>query len=219
MNPALVRTRKELWNAMGDLILVTGGVRCGKSRFAERRASELGGDRVVYIATAEAGDDEMRARIAAHRADRPAAWRTLEAPVDVAAAIEGAAASPAPPRVILVDCLTMLVSNLLLGRDGGAEVTAPERVDQQSRTICAVCARIAPSVIVVTNEVGWGVVPSTSLGRRYRDLLGTANQVLAAAAAQVYLLVAGIAVDCKALASATAVVPRSELSLDREVTQ
>ncbi len=73
-------------------------------------------------------------------------------------------------------------------------------------------------MIVVTNEVGWGVVPSTSLGRRYRDLLGTANQVLAAASAQVYLLVAGIAVDCKALASATAVMPRPELSLDREAS-
>jgi adenosylcobinamide kinase / adenosylcobinamide-phosphate guanylyltransferase len=202
---------------MGDLILVTGGVRCGKSRFAERLAGELGGDRVVYIATAEAGDDEMRARIAAHRADRPGSWRTLEAPVDVAAAIEDAAASQMPPRVILVDCLTMLVSNLLLGRDGGEEETVSARIDQQSKAICAVCARIAPSVIVVTNEVGWGVVPATSLGRRYRDLLGTANQVLAATSAQVYLLVAGIAVDYKALASATAVVPRPEFSFDREV--
>ena len=82
----------------------------------------------------------MRARIAAHRADRPGSWRTLEAPVDVAAAIEDAAASPTPPRVILVDCLTMLVSNLLLGRDGGEEETASARVDQQSRAICAVCA-------------------------------------------------------------------------------
>src|SRR5271168_1044729 len=104
---------------MGDLILITGGVRCGKSRFAERLAGELGGDRVVFIATAEAGDDEMRAKIAAHRADRPRGWRTVEAPVDVATAIEDAAASPTPPRAILVDCLTMLVSNLLLGRDGG----------------------------------------------------------------------------------------------------
>ena len=203
---------------MGDLILITGGVRSGKSRFAERLAAQLGGDRVVYIATAEPLDDEMRERIAVHRADRPTGWRTLEAPVDVAAAIEGAAASPTPPRVILVDCLTMLVSNLLLGRDGGEEETASARVDQQARAISAACARIAPKVIVVTNEVGWGVVPSTPLGRRYRDLLGTANQVLAATSAQVYLLVAGIAVDCKALASATAVVPRPEPSLDREVS-
>jgi adenosylcobinamide kinase / adenosylcobinamide-phosphate guanylyltransferase len=212
-------SRKELKNAMGDLILITGGVRCGKSRFAERLAGDLGGDQVVYIATAEAGDDEMQAKITAHRANRPESWRTLEAPVDVAAAIEDAAASPTPPRAILVDCLTMLVSNLLLGRDGGEEETASARVDQQARAIRAVCARIAPNVIVVTNEVGWGVVPSTSLGRRYRDLLGTANQVLAAASAKVYLLVAGIAVDCKALAAATAVVPRPELSLDREVNR
>lgn len=204
---------------MGDLILVTGGVRSGKSRFAERLAAQLGGDRVVYIATAEPLDDEMRERIAAHRADRPAAWRTLEAPVDVTTAIEDVASSPSPPRVILVDCLTMLVSNLLLGRDGGGEETASARVDRQSNAIGAVCARIEPSVIVVTNEVGWGVVPSTPLGRRYRDLLGTANQVLAATSAHVYLLVAGIAVDCKALASATAAVPRPELSPDREESQ
>jgi adenosylcobinamide kinase/adenosylcobinamide-phosphate guanylyltransferase len=209
----------ERSNAMGDLILITGGVRSGKSRFAERLAAQLGGDRVVYIATAEPLDDEMRERIAAHRADRPTGWRTLEAHVNAAAAIEDAAASPSPPLVILVDCLTMLVSNLLLGRDGGEEDTASARVDRQLKAISAVCARIAPSVIVVTNEVGWGVVPSTPLGRRYRDLLGTANQVLAATAAQVYLLVAGIAVDCKALASATAVVPRPEVSPDPEESQ
>jgi adenosylcobinamide kinase/adenosylcobinamide-phosphate guanylyltransferase len=113
----------------------------------------------------------------------------------------------------------MLVSNLLLGRDGGAEETASARVDQQVQAIRTVARRVAPSVIVVTNEVGWGVVPSTSLGRQYRDLLGTANQVLAAASAKVYLLVAGIAIDCKALATATAVVSRPDLSsLDREVT-
>jgi adenosylcobinamide kinase/adenosylcobinamide-phosphate guanylyltransferase len=215
----LFSRRKDLENTMGDLILVTGGVRSGKSRFAERLAANRGGDRVVYIATAEALDDEMRQRIAVHQRDRPAAWRTIEAPVDVSAAIEDAAASPSPPGVVLVDCLTMLVSNLLLGHDGGAEDTAAARVSGQSKAISAICARIAPSVIVVTNEVGWGVVPSTSLGRRYADLLGTANQVLAAAAAQVYLLVAGIAVDYKALASPTAVKPGRELSLDREVSR
>ncbi len=204
---------------MGDLILVTGGVRCGKSRFAERLAGELGGDRVVYIATAEPLDDEMRQRIAAHRADRPASWRTVEAPLDVAAAIEDAAVRPMPPRVILVDCLTMLVSNLLLGRDGGEDRTRLGTRRSASEGDQRGLRRIAPRVIVVTNEVGWGVVPPTSLGRRYRDLLGTANQVLAATSAHVYLLVAGIAVDCKALAAATAVVPRPEPSLDREVSQ
>ena len=129
-------SRKELKNAMGDLILITGGVRCGKSRFAERLAGELGGDRVVYIATAEAGDDEMRDRIAAHRADRPGSWTTPGSPGRCRRGHRGCRrAVPTPPRAILVDCLTMLVSNLLLGRDGGEEETASARVDRQARAI------------------------------------------------------------------------------------
>ena len=97
---------------MGDLILITGGVRCGKSRFAERLADDLGNDRVVFIATAEGGDDDMRSRIAVHRSSRPGSWATLETPVDVAAAIDLASARLNPPRAIIVDCLTMLVSNI-----------------------------------------------------------------------------------------------------------
>jgi adenosylcobinamide kinase/adenosylcobinamide-phosphate guanylyltransferase len=200
---------------MGDLILITGGVRCGKSRFAEQLAREIGGDRVVYVATAEAGDDEMRDRIAAHRADRPASWITFETPRDVARAIEEASSSHEPPRAILVDCLTMLVSNLLLADD---EATAASRVDRQVAAIRSACLRSAVTVIIVTNEVGWGVVPPTSLGRRYRDLLGTANQALASGANKVYVLIAGIAVDCKALANAATASDAPPVPLaDREV--
>ena len=204
---------------MGDLILITGGVRCGKSRFAEQLAHELGDERVVYIATAEAGDDEMRDRIAVHRASRPDCWTTLETSVDVAAAIDLTSVSRDPPRAIIVDCLTMLVSNILLGRDGGDGETAAARVDRQVRAICTACERTRATVIVVTNEVGWGVVPATSLGRRYRDLLGSANQVLAAASKKVYLLVAGIAVDFKALAAEAAVASSPESSIDREAAR
>ena len=184
---------------MGELILITGGVRCGKSRYAERLAADIGNDRVVYIATAEAGDDEMKARIAAHRAGRPAMWATLEAPLDVASAIVEASGRPESPRAILVDCLTMLVSNLLLEREGGDGARVAGQVD----AIREACLQSTATVIVVTNEVGWGVVPATPLGRRYRDLLGSANQSLAEAAVKVLLLVAGIAVDYKALAEAT----------------
>jgi adenosylcobinamide kinase/adenosylcobinamide-phosphate guanylyltransferase len=205
-----------MFNVMGDLILITGGVRCGKSRFAEQLAAELGDDQVVYIATAEAGDEEMRDRIAVHRASRPDCWTTLETPVEVAAAIDLASAHRDPPRAIIVDCLTMLVSNILLGRDGGDEETSGSRVDRQARAICIACERTRATVIVVTNEVGWGVVPATSLGRRYRDRLGAANQVLAVASKKVYLLVAGIAVDFKALAAETAVASGAESTLDRE---
>jgi adenosylcobinamide kinase / adenosylcobinamide-phosphate guanylyltransferase len=197
---------------MGDLILITGGVRSGKSRFAEQLAREAGGDRVAYVATAEAGDDEMRARIAAHRLDRPSSWRTIENPTDVARAIDGASAES--PHVILVDCLTMLVSNLLLSGD---ESTAAERVDRQVDAIRAACRRSAATVIIVTNEVGWGVVPPSSLGRRYRDLLGTANQALASNATKVFILIAGIAVDCKAIASATLGVSPPAPLTDREI--
>lgn len=197
---------------MGELILITGGVRCGKSRYAEQLAGELGGDRVVYIATAEAGDDEMRAKIDAHKAARPASWSTLEAPTDVAAAVTDASARPDAPRVILVDCLTMLVSNLLLVGD---EETAAARVERQVAAVRDACLRSPAGVIVVTNEVGWGIVPATTLGRRYRDLLGAANQTLATSAARVYLLVAGIAVDCKALA-VTPGASRPAATIDRE---
>ncbi len=183
---------------MGTLILITGGVRSGKSRFAEELAHAIGGDRVAYVATAEAGDDEMRRKIAAHRADRPATWPTFEDPLDVAGAIDAASRSSPPPAAILVDCLTMLVSNLLLGGD---EATAADRVERQVAAIREACRRATAAVLVVTNEVGWGVVPPSSLGRRYRDLLGRANQALAADSAHTYLLVAGLAVDWKALAA------------------
>lgn len=183
---------------MGTLILITGGVRSGKSRFAEELARAIGGDRVAYVATAEPGDDEMRRKIARHRADRPDAWPTFESPLDAAGAIDAACAAAAPPRAILVDCLTMLVSNALLA---AAEATAADRVDRRVAALRGAIRRAPGAVLVVTNEVGWGVVPPTSLGRRYRDLLGRANQALAADAARVYLLVAGLAVDAKALAA------------------
>ena len=182
---------------MGTLILITGGVRSGKSRFAEELAHAIGGDRVAYVATAEAGDDEMRRKIARHRADRPGTWPTFEDPLDAAGAIAAAGQADPPPAAILVDCLTMLVSNLLLAGD---EATAADRVERQVAALREAARRAPGVVLVVTNEVGWGVVPPSSLGRRYRDLLGRANQGLAADAARMYLLVAGMAVDWKALA-------------------
>jgi len=183
---------------MGELILITGGVRSGKSRYAEQLAAELGGDKVLYIATAEPGDDEMRRKIEVHRASRPATWPTVEAPLGVGPAIAHAGESPGTPRVILVDCLTLLASNLLLN---GPEEEASARVAGETEAIRQACQVFPGHVIAVTNEVGWGVVPSSTLGRRYRDLLGTMNQTLAATASRVFLVVSGLAIDCKALAS------------------
>lgn len=183
-----------------SLILVTGGARAGKSAFAEGVARELAGDRVCYVATAEARDADMASRVAAHRAARPAAWLTLEAPRGVAAVLDAHGGRVIPFSAVLIDCLTMLVSNVLLAfpeSAGVADVWPAVKAEVEG---IARFARGAATTVVVTNEVGLGVVPSTPLGRVYRDLLGKANQRLAAAAGEVYLVVAGIPIEVKSLA-------------------
>lgn len=182
--------------AAKELILILGGARAGKSAFAQRLARERGGD-VLYVATAEAGDEEMAARIAAHRATRPSSWRTLEAPRDVAAAV---ATTPGSYATVLVDCLTLLVSNLLLAREAEGDAALSSRIDGELDAQLARFDAGPATWIVVSNEVGLGLVPPTPLGRRYRDLLGRANQRFAARADRVYLLVAGLPVEIKALA-------------------
>lgn len=176
---------------MGRLILVTGGARSGKSDFAQNLALELGGDDVVFVATAEPGDEEMRRRIAAHRQSRPTAWRTVEAPRRIGEAIENGEAA----RVIVVDCLTLLVSNVLLADDHHAEFAVQEEV----RGLMDATRAITATVIVVTNEVGLGIVPADRLTRHYRDLLGRANAMLAQRAEQVYLLISGLPIELKSL--------------------
>jgi adenosylcobinamide kinase/adenosylcobinamide-phosphate guanylyltransferase len=187
-----------------SLTLVLGGARSGKSTYAEALASRLG-RRVLYVATAEALDDEMRARVAAHRAARPPEWATLEVPLGVGAALQ---ASPEAARadVILLDCLTLLVSNVLLaaGDDAaaGADVKAGATLAQIRAEVDALLAahrRLGAHLIVVSNEVGLGLVPAYPLGRTYRDGLGWANQTLARVADRAILMVAGLPLDLKAL--------------------
>lgn len=173
------------------LILVTGGVRSGKSAFAERLASAAGDD-VGYVATAEALDDDMARRIAAHRAGRPGGWVTAEEPRAPAAGV----AANAQRRAVLLDCLTMFVSNILLG--GGDPWPA---ISHEIEALIQHSQSMSGPLIVVTNEVGLGVVPPTELGRTFRDLLGRANQRLAAAADEAYLLVAGLPVEVKKLST------------------
>jgi adenosylcobinamide kinase/adenosylcobinamide-phosphate guanylyltransferase len=159
--------------------LVLGGARSGKSRYAET----LVADAVAagtYIATAEAGDAEMAARIAAHRAQRGAFWRTVEEPLDLAGAIRRHAE---PARPILVDCLTLWLSNLM----GAGRVVAHE-----SETLRAGLREAVGPVVLVANEVGLGLVPETPLGREFRDAAGRLNQDVAALADRVVFVAAGL---------------------------
>lgn len=197
------------------LVVVTGGARSGKSAFAERLAAQLAAasqSGVTYVATAEARDAEMAARIALHRRRRPASWRTVEAPRDAVGALQAAA----PHDVVLLDCVTLFVANWLAAEAEADRVdltgsdalpveiqqVLAERVAEGAEALVAAAARRPGWTVLVTNEVGWGVVPPTPLGRLYRDVAGQVNRLLADAAQAVYLVVAGQAVEVKALSLA-----------------
>ena len=163
---------------MAELTLVIGGARSGKSRYAESLIAKMPSP-WTYVATAEALDAEMTQRVAEHRARRGEEWQTLEAPRDLPGAL---AALPAN-AVVLVDCLTLWLSNLLLaGADIGAETA---RLD-------GALGKMSGHVVLVANEVGWGIVPDNALARRFRDLQGRLNQHIAARADRVMLVVAGL---------------------------
>ncbi len=230
----MVPTRKD----PSRLILVLGGARSGKSTFAERFAErfveqraahrvasppQTVAGRVTYLATSETNDPEMTSRVAAHRSGRPAAWSTVECPLEVAAAVRSTAAEVAATRgaapVFLLDCVTFWVSNLLFAA-GDLGGTVPEGLGNFDKTFIAaevedaVARRVTAALddllaalretgatlIAVSNEVGLGVVPEYPIARLYRDELGRANRRLAEAAAEVYLLVAGLPLELKALA-------------------
>ena len=175
-----------------QLIFVLGGARSGKSAFAERLAAQ--GGRVIYVATAEALDDDMRRRIAAHRSQRPAEWGTVEEPLDLASVLPIALDGY---DMCLLDCVTLWVSNLLLSKEGNP--AAELQILEAARALVEVYERSHATWIVVSNEVGLGVVPPSALGARYRDALGRVNQLLAARADRVYLMVAGLSLELKSL--------------------
>ena len=184
------------------LILILGGARSGKSTFAEQLAQRSGRS-VAFIATATVSDDDMRLRIERHRAARPADWQTIEEPLDLASAVQQAASLA---DVVLLDCITLWVSNWLFTQeniDDASSVTSPyyegalAEIDKLLITLNTLDAQ--KTLIVVTNEVGLGIVPSYTLGRIYRDVLGLVNQRLAGVADRVYLMVAGLGVDIKRL--------------------
>lgn len=174
---------------MSHVVYVTGGARSGKSSYAEglaaRHAVRLGAQ-VTYLATAQAFDDEMRARIGRHRGERPAGWHTTEEPLDVVAAVRGV-----QTPVLLLDCLSLWVSNLML-----AEVSDAAALEQADALLDTLRARGGVAVLV-SNEVGLSIVPDNALARRYRDLLGWVNQRAAAASDEAYLLVSGLPLKLK----------------------
>ena len=178
----------------GGLTLILGGARSGKSTHAEQLAARA--ERVLYVATAEGRDEEMRRRIAAHQAARPRHWDTLEEPLDLAAALR---AVHHRYDTVLIDCLTLWISNLLLDRQSSG--TAEDRIEQSilraANELLGVVEASAAGWVVVSNEVGLGVVPPSPLGRAYRDVLGRVNQLIAAQASEVLLMVAGLPLRVK----------------------
>jgi adenosylcobinamide kinase/adenosylcobinamide-phosphate guanylyltransferase len=161
---------------------VLGGARSGKSRYAESLVTALPPP-WLYVATAEAGDSEMVARVAAHQARRGPSWTTIETPRNVAETLGTHAATPT-----LVDCLTLWLSNVML---------ADADVDAEIEQLDEALARAAAPIVLVANEVGFGIVPDSGLGRRFRDLQGLLNQRIAARADRVVLVVAGLPLTLK----------------------
>lgn len=161
--------------------LILGGVRSGKSRLAEQQAQHSGCP-VTYIATANAGDGEMAARIAHHRSSRPANWLTVEAPVSLAAALKHHASAG---RLVLVDCLTLWLTNLLLAAD-------PDSLKRERAALLDVLPTLPGKLILVSNETGMGIVPLGELTRRYCDEAGWLHQDIAAQVDRVILTIAGL---------------------------
>ncbi len=182
------------------LTLLLGGARGGKSALALRLAEEserASGSEVCFIATAEGLDEDMTARIARHRTERPVHWRTIEEPCQIDEALREANGA----GIVVVDCLTLFVSNWLMRHKDERE--CEQTVRRITRNFLTLARTSRQTIICVSNEVGLGLVPETQLGRTFRDLLGRVNQDFAAAADDVYLLVAGLPLQLKPNAKST----------------
>jgi len=175
-------------------ILLTGGARSGKSKMAQELATKAG-RQVLFVATATAGDDEMRQRIERHRKARPKDWKTLEASSNLGNKITK---NSGGVKTVIIDCITLLISNIFEQIGENAKAAAVEKaVTAEIEELIECMKKSRANFIIVTNEVGLGIVPGDPVSRLYRDLLGKANQMLATHVDEVYLLVAGIAIPVK----------------------
>lgn len=181
-----------------QLSFILGGVRSGKSAFAEKLVRKLA-QPTLYLATGLATDNEMAERIRRHRRARPSSWVTLEEPLDLAGRLEAVLAGPDAPGAVLIDCLDVWQSNLLLERQGQAPEALCSRALSDVDRLLEVCRCSPAAFFLVSSEVGLSLVPPHPLGRCFQDILGLVNQKVAEAATQVYLVVAGIPVELKGI--------------------
>lgn len=182
-------TRTDRPASPSRLILITGGVKSGKSDFALRWAERKSYRQRLFVATAVACDEEMRRRIALHRKSRNGQWQTLEEPIRLPERLTPRFLRP--QSVILIDCLPTFVTNLILKK------LSHSQIHHRIKRLLEVIRSSGATTLFVTNEVGWGLVPDSPLGRQFRDLLGAVNQQVATRADEVYLLVAGLPMRLK----------------------
>lgn len=180
------------------IIFIVGGVRSGKSKFACQLAEKCGGE-ITFIATAEILDEEMQERIALHRKKRPSHWKLIEEPYDIVGAIRKARRS----NCIIIDCLTLLITNWLLSDrkrtlpDIYGIAKESDEIFEKLSAFLNQAKKMKPTIIIISNEVGMGIVPEKKLGRLFRDISGWANQMVADEAKEVYFMVSGIPLRIK----------------------